>query len=133
MENPFISPMLSYVDPNGVKLSEATVFSSPSAERVQILADTRGGSRVGLAISNDSDQANTYVINFYDASGNVIATSNQALDARTSIARFIDELASLPADYFGRVVVSSPTGATVSVIGLRFTGNVFTTIPATVR
>jgi hypothetical protein len=46
--------LYSYFDSNSVKLSEATVFSSPSAQRVQILADNRGGSRVGLAIANDS-------------------------------------------------------------------------------
>ena len=27
--------------------------------------------QVGLAVANDSDQSNTYVVNFYDASGNV--------------------------------------------------------------
>jgi len=125
--------LYSYFDSNGVKLSEATVFSSPSAQRVQILADNRGGSRVGLAIANDSDQSGTYTITFYDVSGAAIATATQALAARSSIARFIDELAQLPANYYGRVIVSSPTGATASIIGLRFTGNVFTTIPQTIR
>jgi len=125
--------LYSFYDENGIKLSEATVFSSPSAQRVQILADTRGGSRVGLAIANDSDQGNTYTISFYDASGTVIASAIQSLAGRSSVAKFIDELVTLPANYYGKVIVSSPSGASASIIGLRFTGSVFTTIPETVR
>ena len=125
--------LYSFFDANGIKLSEATVFSSPSAQRVQILADTRGGSRVGLAIANDTNQNNTYIISFFDGSGAVVASANQPVAARSSVAKFIDELVSLPADFYGRVVVSSPAGATASIIGLRFTGSVFTTIPETIR
>jgi hypothetical protein len=48
-------------------------------------------------------------------------------------SKFIDELAPLSASYYGKVIVSSPTGGDASIIGLRFTGNVFTTIPQTIR
>ncbi len=125
--------LYSYYDANGVKLSEATVFSSPSASRVQILADSRGGSRVGLAIANDTDQTNIYTIGFYDSSSMLIAATNLTLAGRSSLAKFIDELATLPVDYYGKVIVSSPSGAVASIIGLRFTGTVFTTIPETIR
>jgi len=40
----------------GLKVSEATVFSSPPASSVRVLADERDGAHLALAIANDSDQ-----------------------------------------------------------------------------
>jgi hypothetical protein len=120
--------------PNGVKASEATVFSSPSVTRSQILADNREGARVGMAIANDSDQVNTYTITAYDANGAVVGSASKTLQARASIADFVDNwITGIPANYYGQVLVESTTGGTASVIGLRFTGAAFTTIPATMR
>src|SRR5262249_43160846 len=118
--------LYSYYSANGVKLGEATVFSSPAASRVQILADSREGARVGLAIANDSDQANTYLISVYDAGGNLVGSTNRAISARGALAAFINELVTLPANHVGPVIVSSTTG-NASIIGLRFTGATFTT------
>ena len=124
--------LYSFYAPNGVKLSEATVFSSPAAQRVQILADMRGGSRVGIAIANDGDQTTTYDISIGDANGNIVGNTTQTLPGRSSTAKFLDEMIGLPPDYYGQVVVSSSTGI-ASIIGLRYTGAVFTTIPETIR
>jgi hypothetical protein len=118
--------LYSYYGTNGTKLSEATVFSSPSARSVQILADTREGAQVGLAIANDSDQSATYTIVAGNASGTV------TLGARTAIAKFLNQFLTVPANYVGPVIVSSSSG-TASIIGLRYTGSVFTTIPETIR
>jgi hypothetical protein len=123
----------SYYAPGAVKLGEATVFSSPSAPSVQILADSREGAQVGLAIANDSDQVNTYTIAIYDVNGNLVGSANRTINARSAIAAFLKELVpSLPANHYGPVIVSSPTG-NASIIGLRFTGTAFTTIPETIR
>jgi hypothetical protein len=124
--------LLASYDPNGVKLSEATIFASPSAARVQILADTREGARVGLAIANDSDQPNSYTITMYDTTGTVVGTASQTVKARTSVSKFLDELVTLPSNYWGPVIVSSSSG-TGSILGLRFTGSIFSAIPETVR
>ena len=126
--------LYSYYDANGAKLSEATVFSSPSARTVQILSDSREGAQVGLAIANDTDQTNTYTISVFDATGNVVGTATETLDARRSIAKFVSEFVKLPPNHSGPVIVSSNsiTGA-ASIIGLRFTGSAFTTIPETIR
>ncbi len=118
--------LYSYYAANGAKLSEATVFSSPAARSVQILADTREGAQVGLAIANDSDQSNTYTIVAGDASGPV------TLGPRSAVAGFLNQFVPLSPDYAGPVIVSSDTG-TASIIGLRYTGSVFTTIPETIR
>jgi hypothetical protein len=124
--------LYSYYGANGVKLAEATVFSSPSASIVQILADSREGARVAMAIANDSDQATTYTITVADATGKVVGTTTQTIPARTAVAKFVAEMVTLPMNHVGQVIVSSTTG-TASIIGLRFSGNAFTTIPATIR
>jgi hypothetical protein len=67
-----------------------------------------------------------------DANGNPVGTATQTVPPRSSIAKFVNEFVTLPPDYYGQVIVSSSTG-TASVIGLRFTGAAFTTIPETFR
>jgi peptidyl-Asp metalloendopeptidase len=130
----YAQAVYSLYTPNGIKASEATVFSSPSVARSQILADNREGARVGIAIANDSDQVNTYTITAYDSNGAVVGSASKTLQARTSTADFVDNfITGIPANYYGQVIVESTTGGTVSVIGLRFTGAAFTTIPAIVR
>ena len=124
--------LYSYYAANGVKLGEATVFSSPAASTVQVLADSREGAQLGLAIANDSDQANTYTIAVYDAAGTLVGSTNRTIAARTSIAAFVNELVPLPPNHYGPVIVSSTTGK-ASVIGLRFTGTTFTTIPEVIK
>ncbi|HYR85607.1 MAG TPA: hypothetical protein VE422_16075 [Terriglobia bacterium] len=118
--------LYSYYAANGTKLAEATVFSSPAARSVQILADSREGAQIGLAIANDSEQSNTYNILAGNAGGTV------TLGPRATIAKFLNEFVTLPANYVGPVIVSSDTG-TASIIGLRYTGTVFTTIPETIQ
>ncbi len=113
----------------GIKLSEATVFSSPPAASVEILADTREGARMGIAITNDSSQAATYSIDVYSStSSSPIASTSLALDAYSNQATFLDQLVSVPPEIYGPVTVTSSNGM-ASVIGLRYTGNIFTTIP----
>ncbi len=124
--------LYSFYAADGTKLSEATVFSSPSARTVQILADGREGAQVGLAIANDSDQPTSCTIVVTDTSGNVLGSSVQSLNARSSLSKFLTDFVNLPANYVGQVTVSANTG-TVSIIGLRYTGSVFTTIPETIR
>ena len=124
--------LYSFYSQTGTKISEATVFSSPPAALVQILADTREGARVGLAITNDSDQSVNYTVGAYDVNGNQVGTTSLTLSARSSRTAFLDQLVSIPSDHYGQVLVSSSNG-TASIIGLRFTGGVFTTIPETIR
>lgn len=51
----------------------------------------------------------------------------------SNIALFVDELSgiTLPPDFVGTVMVTTRGTLPVSMIGLRFTGPVFTTIPST--
>ena len=125
--------LYSFYAASGAKLSEATVFSSPPASVVQILGDGRENARIGLAIANDSDQSASYTLSAFDNTGQRVGTASVPLAPRTSRAAYLDEFFSVPSGTFGQVFVSSSGGATASLIGLRFTGDVFTTIPATNR
>ena len=122
--------LYSYYSPAGTKLSEATVFSSPASGAVQVLADNREGSRLAVAIANDTSQSANYTITAYDSAGAQVATSTRGLAGHSNLAAFLDELVSIPANHYGQVYVS---GGSSSVIGLRFTGSAFTTIPQTNR
>jgi len=117
----------------GVKLSEATVLSSPPASSVEILADTRENAAIGLAIANDSDQDTIYSLNVYSGSSSLpIASTSLTLAARTNRTAFLDQLIDVPSGIYGPVTITSTEG-TASVVGLRYTGNIFTAIPAVVK
>jgi hypothetical protein len=124
--------LYSFYSAAGAKISEATVFSSPSAAAVEVLGDNRNGSQIAVAIANDSDQSTTYTITAYNNGGSPVGSATRTLAARTNLAAYVSDLVTLPADYYGQVFVTSGTG-TASLIGIRFTGNAFTTIPAVSR
>src|SRR5207244_12663445 len=92
--------LYSFYAANGVKFSEATVFSSPAARTVQILSDSREGAQVGLALANDSDQATTYTIVVGDANGAVVGSAPHPLASRTSIAKFVSQFVSLRPNHY---------------------------------
>jgi hypothetical protein len=122
--------LYSFYTSGGVKISEATVFSSPAATWLRILADYRGGSQLALAIANDSTQSAGYTVRVYDSNGNAIGQPvSLTLAAGHNNATYIDQLVTIPANYFGYVDVVATSGS-ASVIGLRFTGSIFTTVPA---
>src|SRR5207244_857135 len=96
----------------------------------QVLADSREGAQLGLAITNDSDQSISYSLAAGDSTGQPIGNTNITIAARSSSAKFLNQfLPSVPSDNFGQVVVAANNGA-ASVIALRYTGGAFTTIPS---
>jgi hypothetical protein len=115
---------------DGIKISEATVFSSPSATSLRLFGDERGGARLGIALANDSNQNGNYTVNIYDNNGNLIGSPIVSASAGSSRAFFLDDLTTVPSSNWGVVDIIAKTG-TANVIGLRFTGDFFTTIPAT--
>lgn len=123
----------SYYAANGVKLGEATVFPSLSGSTVQLIADQREGSKLGIAIANDKAFAQTVTLRIGDSTGAVVATPTFTLAAHTSSARFLDELIGpgRPTVLLSQILISCSSGC--AAIGLRYTGTVFTTIPSSVR
>ena len=118
----------------GSLVSEAVVQSPEKIvlgeSGAQFLADHRDGARFGVAVANPSNQPISVVVEVADSVGQQIGNTTVDLPANDFRAFFVDELVTIPTGHTGQVVM----GATGSfyAIGLRFTGLVFTTIPATV-
>jgi subtilase family serine protease len=125
--------LYTYYTRDGAKVSEATVFSSPSATSLRIFADERGGMQLALAIANDSSQPANYTINVYDSNGvtRIGTTSLPTVNPGQHQAAYLDQLLTIPQNYFGIVDIIANSG-TASVIGVSYTGNLFTTIPAAI-
>jgi hypothetical protein len=120
---------------SGIVLSEATVFSSPPATYAQLLTDQRNGAQLGIAIANNENSAREFVVVAIDASDIEVGRTSLQLPGRSQIARFLNELINVPPNYIGQVIIYTNSTSTLDVyaIGLRFTGNAFTTIPVTIR
>jgi hypothetical protein len=82
-----------------------------------------------LAIANDSNQSATYTILVQDAGSTLLSAASVTLDAGQTRAAFVDELTTIPNNFLGYVDIVGNNGS-ASLIGLRFTGNLFTTIPS---
>jgi hypothetical protein len=120
--------LYSYFMPDNVKAAEATVFGSLEDRRHRFVLDSRGGARLGIAIANNTDFTRSYYVTFY--TDRLTRTATVQVPARRALSRFVDEFLALPADAVGLLSVQSVDGSSFSAIGLRYTGQVFTTIPA---
>ena len=100
----------------------------------QFLADHRDGARFGVAVANPSNQPIDVSVAVADLDGQQIAETTVNVPAKASQAFFVDALVTIPTGHTGQVLIgpSNNPGPSVYVVGLRFTGPVFTTIPATV-
>jgi hypothetical protein len=65
------------------------------------------------------------------STGQSFGSTTVTVPARSNLARFADELVTLPSTFVGRLVVTAPPNAQFSIIGLNFFGGVFFTQPAT--
>jgi hypothetical protein len=127
--------LYTFYSASGIVISEATVFSSPPATIAQLLTDQRNLAQLGIAIANTGNTTKNFVILVLDANGNEIGRRSVQIVGRSQIARFLNEIISVPADYVGQVQIFTDTNDTLDVyaIGLRFTGAAFTTTPVSVR
>lgn len=117
----------------GKTIAETTVSAAPSGRMVQILADERNEARLGLAIANPFSAANTYKLSVLDIDGRLLSIVYITVGYGQSFTRFLDEIAAVPEDHRGLVLIESFGAADVYAAGLRFTGDSFTAIPAMVR
>ena len=113
---------------NGTTLSEAGVPALPkgSAFRVYVeasgIAGQTGSIRSGLAIANTGVTSNTVTLEVTRLDGSLaVPPATLALPPSGQIARFLDEIFSLPDNFFGVVRVTS-TGE-VAIVGLRLRTN----------
>ena len=97
-------------------------------EYVLFFADHRNGARFGVAVANPSDHAIDVSVQVSDDQGEVVVDTTVNVDANASKAFFLDELGTIPEGHTGGIALWA--NESLYVIGLRFTGQVFTTIPA---
>ena len=97
----------------------------------QFLADHRDGARFGMAVANPSTYQGIDVsVRVAGLDGQQIANTTVNVPPNTAQAFFVDEIVTIPTGHTGQVLIT-PT-ASVYAVGLRFSGQVFTTVPATV-
>jgi|RhiMetdeSRZDD1v2_1073273.scaffolds.fasta_scaffold73253_4 hypothetical protein len=123
--------LYAYVSLAGV-LSGATVFSSPPATRAQLLAVPVPGTRLAVALANNTNASAQYQLALVTSAGQTIATATLTVPAQSNVSKFIDELMTVPPNFAGAFTVTSLGSAQFSLLGLIFSGDVFTSQPAAI-
>ena len=97
-------------------------------------ASGRLSKNVGVAIVNPNASSVTVTLTLRKSDGSILAASSPiTVLAHQQISKFVTELftgTSIPSDITGSLTITS-SGGPVSVIGLRFRGKNFSTLPAT--
>ena len=129
-----VSGQLTYssYDKFGTKLAEATVFPTEiESSNYSIIVDGRDGAQLALAIANNTDHPEIYSLYLQDSEGRLVGEGYVAVAAHSNLARFVNELISPPplSGIVYLLEVQSATDSGFSMIGLRFTGYVFSTVP----
>ena len=129
-----ISGHLTYAtyDASGTKIAEATVFPTKyESSSYSIIVDGGDGASLGLAIANNTDLLRTYDLTLWDQGGGVVSTGFATVSARSNSARFLDELVSPPpvSGIVYLLEIRSSDYSRFSMIGIRVTGSVFSTVP----
>ena len=115
---------------NPILTSETTVTSSAAALSMQFINDGREDGRLALSIANDEFFPALVRIQVFDVIGRFIAQTQIVVPAKSTIAKFLNELVSgIPARHMGPVRIDS--SQFIYATGLRFTGPVLTSIPPT--
>ena len=112
------------------KLGEATVFGVRPALQFRLIADQTESGRLGVAIANDTDIRRDFTITLKRSDGTTFASAPMQVTARRSMAKFVDELVPSSLNQILEATIAAPDFSSFTAVGLRFTGPVFTTIPA---
>jgi hypothetical protein len=123
----YAQALYSYYSKDGTKIAETTVFGLNGDfdlnTSYRMIADQRG-SQLAIAIANNTDLPRTYQLTINSLGATV------TVPARTSTAKFLTDIFPATANTIGMLTIQSPDFSDFYAIGLRFTGAVFTTIPA---
>jgi hypothetical protein len=117
----------------GVVQSTAGVTATPMTTDGSLYADLIPaiGRNLGVAFANPSSGANGLTLTLRDANGNVVGNPvTLSLAPQQQMARFVNELfpsAVIGSNFLGSLRVQS--SAPLSVLGLRFAGPEFSTLP----
>ena len=122
----------------GSKLGEATVFPTQidsNAPAAQLVADQREGANLGIALANPDSRTGDFDLTIRNSQGVFVDKAFVTLPPFGQTAKFLTELfPSLPINFVGTLAILPRrqfAGPGVYAIGLRFTGQLFTTVPVT--
>ena len=120
----------------GSLVGEALVESAeeivPGEKLAYFFADHSGGARLALAVANPSNQPLAVRVRLFGGSpATDVINTTVNIPANAAKAFLLDELGTIPEDHVGLAQIWA--SRSVYAIGLKFTGRVFTTIPAVIR
>jgi hypothetical protein len=120
-----------YVSSDGAVQGTASVYSSPGGTASEFIFPTPPGYRLGVAVANDSDYSSQITLRLGAAGANELQTTI-TLPPRSRIARFVDELFTIPNGFVPVALLmqsAGPTPTPFNALGLTFSGPVFSTAP----
>jgi hypothetical protein len=112
------------------KMGEATVYAVVPKDSFRLIGDQMDGSKLGVAIANDTDAEKSFELTLRRTDGSTYDTVTIVVGARSRLARFVDEILPSTAGKALEVDIHAADSSNFAVIGLRYTGGVFNTIPA---
>ena len=123
--------VFSYYTPDGQLFGEATVFSSEEgfSRTADFLVDMSGGARFGVAIANLRSLPSDFALTFKSAGRDDI-TATITVPARSNRAFFLDDQMAMPCGSKGILEIRNEVFENFGTVGLRFVGEVFSTVPA---
>jgi hypothetical protein len=121
----------------GADTTQAGVLPPDLTTKAMLFVDSEGklSKNVGVAIVNPNGGSSTVgvTLTLFDAMGKMAATGMLTLKPHQQISEMVTQLFSspsaVPSDFTGTLLITSTDP--ISVIGLRFRGSNFSTIPAT--
>jgi len=125
-------------DGAGGSTTQAGVLPPDLTTKAMLFVDSSGrlSKNLGVAIVNPNDASVTVDLTLKKDDGSIVAKTSSPIDvpSHQQISEFVTQLfakeASVPSDLTGTLTIESK-GGPVAVIGLRFRGSNFSTIPAT--
>jgi hypothetical protein len=120
---------------NAIVESQAAILPTPLTTGTSLPVDyvQSIGRNIGVAIANPNGGAAAITLTLRDEQGASASSVTLTIPAGNQIARFVSEL--FPADAVGNAFTGSlsiQSSVAVSIVGLRFSGQEFSTVPITV-
>lgn len=121
-------------DASGATISEVGVGSAPAPSQVNLIADSPGVYRTGLALANRTNSTQEVRLELYDSAGTRRKTASIYLESRQHRAGFLDEEGFFKGtsgieNWQGRVAVRIDNAGRVAVLTLRQAGLLTTSVP----
>jgi hypothetical protein len=124
---------VSLADTAGIKIGETSISPAIQASSFEFLLDSRDGSRLGVALVNDSQIEGEYTIIARDEYRQEIYRAYDTLGPWSRVSRFVDEALKLPPNFCGSIEVIGVRGGRNYAVGLQHTGTVLSTVAPLTR